>query len=116
MEVKTSLHAGAGSAGGGNSSVVIDPAAAAMGSDKNGAGQADICGVYRGDGVGGIGGTGGTGGKLRPVGMPSLPGWASIPLRGCLGQHALNLRLVGSLPKRQHDRRCSLVSQSCHAF
>ena len=116
--MKTNLHADAGSAGdaGGNSTVVIDPPAAAKGSDKNGAGQADICGVYRCDGVGGMGGTGGTGGKLRPVGMPSLPGWASIPLRGCLGQHALNLRLVGSLPKRQHDRRCSLVSQSCHAF
>ncbi len=88
MKVKTNLHDGAGSAGGGNSTVVIDPAAAAMGSDKNGAGQADICGVYRGDGVGGIGGTGG---KLCPVGMPSLPGSACIPLRGCLRQHALNL-------------------------
>ena len=83
--MKTNPYADAGSAGdaGGNSTVVIDPPAAAKGSDKNGAGQADICGVYRCDGVGGMGGTGG---KLCPVGMPSLPGSACIPLRGCRRQ------------------------------
>ena len=85
IKVKTNLHADAGSAGdaGDNSTVVIDPAAAAKGSDKNGAGQADICGVYRGNGVGGMGGTGG---KLCPVGMPGSPGSTCIPLRGCLRQ------------------------------